>query len=175
MSAWLWAGVAALLVLTIYSAWAMRRLQRDIREVTGRATWETRRRRQLEQKFSLAKREAIILTDPASVKIRMPAQQADAPQLEATWHARLGILVSGQKIPAPIGGRTLQLWLVPKAPGSKLIPLLTVRPDVDGRIFLLVANPPEGIAETRALAITEEPAGGSLQPTSTPRWAGTIR
>jgi anti-sigma-K factor RskA len=153
----------------------MRRLQRDIREINQRANSETHRRLQLEQDFTLAKREAVLLIDPASVKIVLPAQQADTPQLEATWHAGLGILVSGQKIPAPSGDRTLQLWLVPKAPGSKPIASLTVRPDAAGQIFLLIANPPEGMAETKALAITEEPAGGSPQPTTAFRWFGAIR
>jgi anti-sigma-K factor RskA len=159
----------------MYSTREMRRLQRDIHEVNRRANSETHRRLQLEQDFTLAKREAVILTDPASVKIVLPAQQADTPQLEATWHARLGILVSGQKIPGLADGRTLQLWLVPKAPGSKPLASLTVRPDAAGQIFVLIANPPEGMAETKALAVTEEPAGGSLQPTTTFLWFGGIR
>ena len=35
-------------------------------------------------------------------------------------------------------------------------------------------DPPDEMAETKALAITEEPAGGSPQPTSTPMWVGGI-
>ena len=38
----------------------------------------------------------------------------------------------------------------------------------------MVANPPEDMADTKALAITEEPAGGSPQPTSTPMWVGGV-
>jgi len=39
---------------------------------------------------------------------------------------------------------------------------------------LVVPNPPEMMAETRALAITEEPRGGSPQPTTPVRWSGMI-
>jgi hypothetical protein len=66
------------------------------------------------------------------------------------------------------------LWLIPKAPGDKPIPSLTVRPDADGKFALLVLNPPELMAATKALAITEEPAPGSSQPKTTPRWVGGV-
>ena len=104
----------------------------------------------------------------------MPAGRKDLPPLQATWHAALGILVSGESLPLPRDNRTLQLWLIPKAAGSKPIPSLTVRPDADGKFHLLVQNPPESQGDTKALAITEEPAGGSPQPTTTPVWVGAV-
>ena len=82
--------------------------------------------------------------------------------------------MTGQKIPAPSGNRVLQLWLIPKAPGGKPIPSLTRRPDAHGKFVLLVSNPPELLAATKALAITEEPAGGSTQPTPPIRWVGGV-
>jgi anti-sigma-K factor RskA len=82
--------------------------------------------------------------------------------------------VSGQKV-TPLGeGRVLQLWLIPKTPGGKPLPSLAVPPDADGSFFLLVVNPPGALQETGALAITEEPAGGSAQPTTAPKWFGGI-
>jgi len=39
---------------------------------------------------------------------------------------------------------------------------------------LIVDDPPEVMADTKALAVTEEPMGGSLQPTSTPMWVGGV-
>ena len=67
-----------------------------------------------------------------------------------------------------------QLWLIPKLPGGKPIPSLALRPDAEGKFVLLVSNPPELMAETKALAITEEPEGGSSQPTTPPRWVGRV-
>jgi len=94
--------------------------------------------------------------------------------LQATWHQKLGIVVSGQKLPVPSGNRTLQLWLIPKTPGATPVPSLTLRPDAEGKFDLLVANPPDSQNGTKALAITEEPAGGSSLPTTTPIWVGPV-
>ena len=68
---WLWAGVAALLVFSIYSAWNTRRLRDEIREANNRAAALLEKRQETEQELLLAKREAMILMDPSSVKIAL--------------------------------------------------------------------------------------------------------
>ena len=171
---WMWAGVAALVLFSVYSAWDAQRLQMQIREANQQAAVILQERHELENQLALAKRAAAILADPASVKIALASQYLQTPQLEARWHSQLGIVVSGQKIPAPGGNRVLQLWLIPKTPGGQPIPSSILRPDADGKFVLLVANPPELMAATKALAITEEPPGGSPQPTSAPRWVGGV-
>jgi anti-sigma-K factor RskA len=171
---WMWAGVAALLLFSLYSTWSARRLQQEIQAANQRAAAILERHRELESQLQLAKRAATIVTDPASVKIALASPDPQTPPLEATWHSQLGIVLTGRKIPAPSGNRVLQLWLIPKAPGGKPIPSLALRPDADGKFVLLVSNPPKLMAETKALVITEEPAGGSPQPTSTPRWVGGV-
>jgi len=171
---WMWAGVAALFVFSVYSAWNAEQLRKDIRATNERAAAILKQRQDLETQLESAKLEAVILTDPASVNIALASSDPKTPQLEAKWHSKLGIVLTGQKIPAPSGNRVLQLWLIPKTPGGKPIPSLTLRPDADGKFVLLVSNPPELIAQTKALAITEEPAGGSPAPTTTPRWVGGV-
>lgn len=170
----MWAGVAALFLFSVYSAWNGQRLQREIQAVNQRTTAIQAERHELEAQLLLAKRAATIVTDPASVKIELPSTDPQSPALEAKWHSQLGIVLTGQRIPAPSGNRVLQLWLIPKVPGGKPIPSLTLRPDADGKFVLLVANPPELMAATKALAITEEPEGGSPQPTTMPRWVGGV-
>jgi len=171
---WMWAGIAALFFFSMYSAWNTQRLQQEIQTANLRAAAILQERHELEAQLQLAKRAATIVTDPASVKIALPSTDPQTPALEAKWHSQLGIVLTGQKIPMPSGNHVLQLWLIPKAPGSKPIPSLTLRPDEDGKFVLLVANPPELLAATKALAITEEPAGGSPQPTSAIRWVGGV-
>jgi anti-sigma-K factor RskA len=127
-----------------------------------------------ERELAMARREAIILTDPASVKLSLAGTDPQLPKLEAVWHSQLGIVLTGQKVAAPSGTRVLQLWLIPKAAGGKPIPSLVVRPNADGKFDLLVAQPPELMAATKALAITEEPEGGSSQPTSAVKWVGGV-
>jgi anti-sigma-K factor RskA len=171
---WLWLGVAALLLLSVYSTWDARKLQQEVAEVNQRAAAELKQREQLQQELTVAKHEARILTDPASKKIAIMPSDKQMPMIEAMWHPELGIYVTAQKVPIPKGNRVLQLWLIPKAPGAKPMPSHTFWPDANGKIGMMVDDPPEVMAETKALAITEEPAGGSLQPTSTPIWMGGI-
>jgi anti-sigma factor RsiW len=171
---WMWAAVAALLAVAIYTSWDANQLNHQMRDINDRAIAELRSRSKIEEELVAVRREATILADPASVKIALATSQPDSSPLQASWHAKLGIVVSGQKIPPPADGRVLQLWLIPKAAGGKPLPSQTVRPDADGNFVLLVPNPPEEMAETKALAVTEEPAGGSPQPTTTPKWVGGI-
>lgn len=171
---WMWAGIAALFLFSVYSVWNSQRIERKIQAANQRAAAILQERRELDAQLQLAKRAATIVTDPASVKIALASPDPQLPPFEAKWHSQLGIVLTGQRIPVPSGNRVLQLWLIPKAPGGKPIPSLTLRPDPDGKFILLVANPPELMMQTRALAITEEPEGGSPQPTTTPRWVGGV-
>jgi hypothetical protein len=185
---WLSSGIAALLLLTLYFAWDAHRLKEELRasrernqrteELVASAEGERDATQQklaaMEEQMAKMHRETAILTDPASVKIMLAAQKIQAPQMVAMWHAKYGIVLTGQKVPMPSGNRVLQLWLIPKAPGSKPMPSMTVRPDANGNFVLLVSNPPTAGSDTKALAITEEPAGGSAAPTTTPKWVGTM-
>jgi hypothetical protein len=47
-------------------------------------------------------------------------------------------------------------------------------PDTDGKLMHVVAKLPEPMSDTKAIAVTEEPAEGSLQPTSEPMWSATL-
>ena len=82
--------------------------------------------------------------------------------------------MTGQNVPAPSGNLVQQLWLIPKTPGGKPVPSLALRPDAEGKFDLLVANPPELMEQTKALAVTEEPEGGTQVPTTPVRWVGDI-
>jgi anti-sigma-K factor RskA len=174
ISFWVWASVAALLLFSVYSTWNAECLRKEIQAANQHAAAILQERHELEAQLQLAKRAAMIVTDPASVKIALASPDPQLPPFEARWHSQLGIVLTGQKIPVPSGNRVLQLWLIPKAAGGKPIPSLTLRPDPDGKFALLVANPPELMAATKALAITEEPEGGSAQPTTNPRWVGGV-
>ena len=174
ISSWLWAAVAALFVFSLYSTWNMRRLQDEIRQANDRSAALLQQRQKTEQQLAAAKREAMILMDPASVKISLAGQNAQGPQLEVKWHAQLGVVVMGENIPMPSPHHVLQLWFIPKALGAKPMPSMMTWPDANGKFVMLISNPPESMDATKALAITEEPEGGSPWPTSTPRWSGGV-
>lgn len=185
---WLSAGIAALLLVTLYLAWDAHRLKQELlaakeqnqrnEQLVASAQNERTATQQklaaMEEQMAKMHRETAILTDPASVKIALAAQKIQAPQMVAMWHAKYGMVLTGQKVPMPSGNRVLQLWLIPKAPGGKPMPSMTVRPDANGNFVLLISNPPTASSNTKSLAITEEPAGGSAAPTTTPKWVGAM-
>jgi anti-sigma-K factor RskA len=171
---WMWGAVAAALLFAFYNAYETRLLQERIRSTQAALTAQMKLQQESAEQLAIARREAVILTDPKSMWIKMPAGNKKLPMLQATWHQEFGIVVSGWKLPVPSGNRTLQLWLIPATPGAKPVPSLALRPDWSGKFDLLVANPPYSLSGTKALAITEEPEGGSPQPTTTPIWVGAV-
>src|SRR5215467_1111429 len=170
----MWVAVAAVLLFTGYTSWQTAKLKDGIDRTNQQAQASIAKREELQKQFDAARREAIILTDTSSVKIAMKAENRSLPKLEAVWHPRMGIVVLGENVPIPPKDRTLQLWLIPKNHEAKPIPSMMVRPDAGGKFILLVENPPDGMESTKALAITEEPAGGSQTPTTKPIWVGAI-
>ena len=172
---WMWGAVAASLVFAVYTAYEARSLQQRVREMQAALATQIQIQQEASRELAAARREALILSDPNSVKVSMAASNKEAPQLLAAWNPSLGLVVTGQKLPLPPRNRTLQLWLIPKAAGAKPVPSLTLRPDAEGRFDLIVENPPGSAQATMALAITEEPEGGSSQPTTTPIWVGAVK
>jgi len=171
---WMWGAVAALLFFAVYQTWELSRVRITIGKINQETLTEIAKQQELQRQYEAAHREAIILTDPDSVKIPMTTDDKSMPKLGAMWHAKMGIVVLGQNIPMPQGNRTLQLWLIPKAQGARPMPSMMVRPDAGGKFMLLVENPPVAMESTKALAITEEPEGGSQAPTTKPIWVGAI-
>jgi len=164
---WMWIGVATLFLVALYSAWDAHRSKQEVRAAHGQIA-------DVDAQLAVARRENAILADPTSLRVALSPQNSFGPQLEVTWHSQYGMVLAGQNVPVPTGNRVLQLWLIPNAPGGKPIPSLTLRPNANGEFVLLISHPPKVAAETKALAITEEPPGGSTQPTTTPRWVGRV-
>ena len=171
---WLWAGVAALLVFSIYSAWNARRLENEIRQANERAAVLAGEGHRIEEQLADAKRAATIMMDPTSHKIALWGEHAHPETLEAKWHSQLGVCIMGDKVPMPGANHVLQLWFIPKKEGAKPMPSGMVRPDPSGKLMLYVSAPPETMDDTKAIAITEEPAGGSGWPTTPILWSGNV-
>jgi hypothetical protein len=171
---WIWAAVATALLFAFYNAHEARVTKTIIQHTRAALEKQIELQRESAREMALARREALILTDAKSLKIAMPAGNKDLPVLQATWNPEFGLVVSGQMLVTPPDNRTLQLWLIPKSAGAKPVPSLTLRPAPDGKFDLLVANPPDSPGATKALAITEEPDGGSPQPTTTLIWVGAV-
>ena len=171
---WMWGAVAAVVLFALYNLREAQSLHEAHRQMQAALDEQVELQKKSAQELALARREALILTDPKSIKIPMPAGKAGLPELHAAWHAAFGIVIYGEKLPVPTGNRTLQLWLIPKTAGAKPIPSVHIRPESDGKFHLLIQEPPDKQSDTKLLAITEEPEGGSQQPTTTPIWVGSV-
>ena len=171
---WAWAGVAALLVATAVSTWEARREAAELRKLHDEFAKMEKQRAELAAQIDRAQRTEAILADPTSRQVQLATKAANLPAVRAYWNPQFGIVLTAAKVPAPQGNRTLQLWLVPKGPGAKPVSAGVFRPDAQGNLTLLVTNPPAGITDTAALAISDEPEGGSPQPTTTPIWVGAL-
>jgi anti-sigma-K factor RskA len=64
--------------------------------------------------------------------------------------------------------------MVPKTGKGAPISAGVYMPDANGGV-LTVAPPASNMADIAALAVTEEPMGGSPQPTSKPMWVGALQ
>ena len=97
------------------------------------------------------------------------AAQGRQPSARLYWNAQRGVVVIAafDLEPAP-PGRTYQLWGIPE--GQQPVSLGTFNTGADGRTA--IALPVDPAARFRLSAITEEPSGGSPQPTMQPFLTG---
>ncbi len=100
------------------------------------------------------------------------AASGSAPSMRLFWNRDRDrvVLVAFDLPPAP-SGRTYQLWGIGDA--GNPVSLGTFDTDASGRA--LVGRPVPADAEFTVSAVTEEPAGGSPQPTTTPFLVGSWR
>jgi len=114
----------------------------------------------------LAAREATLNTilEPG-VKLNVLASSKPAtPSIQMFVNASRGIVIAhAVNLPTLPSDRAYQLWFIPK--NGKPIPSVTFNAETTGHALVQNIPLPAG-TELTAAAITEEPAGGSPQPTS---------
>ncbi|MBM3798211.1 MAG: hypothetical protein FJW31_30190 [Acidobacteria bacterium] len=154
-----WAAAAALGLFSLYFFWALRAAQAEIEE-TNRQLASVRQENDRSRKIL-----AVVLSrDARYIKMSTAEQE---PMFRAFWGGQSGLVLVGANVPKPAAGRTLQLWVVPKGAGAAPVSAGVFAPGVDGQVLLIAetALQPDGAA---ALAISDEPAGGSPAPTTKP-------
>lgn len=83
-----------------------------------------------------------------------------------------GVIFNADRLPALGPKRTYQLWVIPGGAGAAPVSAGVFTVDADGATALSIPLP-AGIATVAAVAVSEEPAGGSPGPTSAPLLVGT--
>ena len=161
---WLpWLAAAAALVLAVALGTQWRR-ERDAR-VGAERTLAAERRAGAARDSLLA---AVLAPD-----VRMARLTATGAEMQARvyWERSRGMVVlTASALPRAPDGRTYQLWGIPT--GGTPRSLGTFDTDSTGRVRLMMPVPAGAAMDVAA--ITEEPAGGSPQPTSQPILVGTL-
>jgi anti-sigma-K factor RskA len=164
-----WAVAAGLLIFAVLTMRRAQNLRTELAGLQQRYDQLASEHEQIVAETETYRRVLSIVSAPGTRAVSLRAPQS--PQLQAYWNEPLGLVLAGQNVPAPAPDRTLQLWIIP-AQGNP-IDAGIFRPDNTGRT-LYITSPTVSIAQATALAITDEPAGGQPQPTSTPIWVGPI-
>lgn len=123
----------------------------------------------------LAEREATLnaLLEPGTTLTQLVATGEAPPVIQFFWNRRNNVAIIHVSSLRPAGqGRVYQLWFIPK--DGKPIPSVTFNSEESGHALVRQISVPADQGQLTAVALTEEPAGGSLQPTTTPFLAGTI-
>jgi anti-sigma-K factor RskA len=187
LAPWLAAAASLALAVGLGAGWARERAgrQRLVADEAARAAEQVERlRAQLGGQLAartrqLAERDSAItalntlvagLAEPG-VRVARLTATGEPEAMRLSWNRRRGIVVvTAAQLAAPEPGRVYQLWGI--ARGRQPQSLGVFSPGRDGTVRA-VLEVPQGAAMDVA-AVTVEPAGGSAQPTESPRMVGTI-
>jgi anti-sigma-K factor RskA len=160
-----WLAAAAALLLAVGGAVATWRLATRVHELER----------------GLAGRDSVHASDSAAlalltgpdVNVVTLAGTNRAPSARIVWnHALNRFVVFAFDLPAAPAGRTYQLWAIAK--GHAPLSMGTFNTDAHGRarVVLTVDQAITALGFVDNCGLTEEPSGGSPQPTETPRLLG---
>jgi anti-sigma-K factor RskA len=115
---------------------------------------------------------ASVMMSPDSMPLKLMPKDKNMPMVHAYLHPHMGVAITADQMPAMPPARTLQLWSVPK--NGKPMSVAIFHPDSQGQIVIVApVNMP--MNEIAMLAVTEEPAGGSPQPTTAIAWSAQVK
>ncbi|HET9400521.1 MAG TPA: anti-sigma factor [Candidatus Acidoferrales bacterium] len=171
---WAWAAAAVLILFAAYSLYQNVKMQRDLNDLNASLDNARRARLQLDQQRATYDKAMAILQAQGTHSMPVKPSDGKMPMLQAYIHEKMGVVIAASNVPMPAQGREYQLWMVPKTGKGAPISAGVYMPDSSGSV-LAVAPPMAKMEDIAALAVTEEPMGGSPQPTSRPMWMGSLQ
>lgn len=164
---WAWAAAAALALITGYAMHRMNNQYDQLAELRKEMKLALAQNQALQNQIDMERMVSSVVMSPDSKPLKLMPKNTGMPMVHAYLHPHMGVAIMADQMPSLPAARTLQLWFVPKS--GKPMSVAIFHPDAMGQIALVApVNMPE--TEIAALAITEEPAGGSPQPTSAIAW-----
>jgi len=169
---WAWVAAAALALVTGYTIRQMGNQNAQLAELRKQVRLATMQSQALQNQIDQGRMVASVMMSPDSKALKlMPTANKTMPMVHAYLHPHMGVAITADQMPSMPSARTLQLWFVPKT--GKPMSVAIFRPNADGQIAIIApVNMP--VAEIAALAVTDEPAGGSPQPTTNPAWVAQV-
>lgn len=171
-----WLAAAAMAVIAILAGWGYLQAERDRAELEARiAEVESQARALLAdaEARAVAAEDLVETMLAPNVSTASLSSTAEAPSIRLFWNReRNVVVVAAFDLPAPPAGRTYQLWGIDTAAGTAPLGLGTFETAADGRTVQTFAIPAGATFDLAA--VTEEPAGGSPAPTTTPFLAGPV-
>lgn len=164
-----WAIAAGIMLFAFLQFRQIQELRNMVGELKTQTTTLAEERNQLAENSERFERILAIISGPETRTVSLSAPES--PAMHAYWNEQHGLMLTGDNLPVSAPGRTLQLWVIPKQ--GNPISVDVFQPTQAGRALLL-SRPGIALADANLLAITDEPAGGSPQPTTTPIWVGPI-
>ena len=157
---WLAAAAVLLALLGGYGYWRATNQARELRAILDVA----------QAQLDSTKYVVAALLD-SSVAITDLAATGKAPSMRLYWNrARNIVVVAAFDLPPAPAGRTYQLWAIEK--GRAPVSVGTFNSPPSGRTVITLQMP-AGV-QPEVSAVTEEPAGGSPQPTQQPFLIGSL-
>ena len=172
----LWAAAAAVVAALIAGGlWlSERRSRTELENALAGATSELDAARTSAADVAASVQELdAFITALMAPDLRTTTLTSDGAPPSARFHWSPGqgqVVLAAFDLPPAPAGRTYQLWGI--AGDGRAFSLGTFDTQANGQIRALFSVPPNELIEVGA--VTEEPAGGSPQPTTTPFLAGTL-
>ena len=169
--AWAYAAAAALAILTGYTIRQMGSQNAQLADLRKQMKIAMLQNKALQDQLEVGRQVAAVMTSPDSVSLKLMPKDKNMPIVHAYLHPHMGVAITAAQMPPMPPARTLQLWSVPK--DGKPMSVAIFHPDSQGLIAIIApVNMPTN--EIAALAVTDEPAGGSPQPTTNSAWIAKV-
>ena len=138
----------------------------ELRRVQSESAAETRELARLNEAFA-------ILNQPDARQVVFGGGAPQPPRGRIFLDPARGVLLLASNLPPAPTGKTYEMWVIPKAKGSKPVPAGLFQSAADGTALHVLPGPVD-VAGTAAVAVTLEPAAGVPQPTSQPIIAAAL-
>jgi len=111
--------------------------------------------------------EAFAILNAADTTVSSFGEKKPVPKGKLFVNPSMGMLLIASNLPQAPAGKAYELWLIPKAKGSKPVPAGMFQPESDGTV-MRVRRGAFDMSSTAAVAVTMEVDTGVDAPTGTP-------